>query len=64
MECTINKNVENCTCTYKNCSRRGHCCACVEYHRTKNQLPGCLFSTEGEKTYDRSVENFIKLAGK
>jgi len=24
------------------------------------QIPGCFFSSEGEKTYDRSIEAFIK----
>jgi hypothetical protein len=24
------------------------------------QIPGCFFSAEGEKTYDRSFEAFIK----
>ena len=61
MECTIEKNKENCTCTYMSCEKRGHCCACITYHRKKGQLPGCLFTVEGEKTYDRSIENFVKL---
>jgi hypothetical protein len=26
-----------------------------------NQLPACYFSDDYEKTYDRSIENFIKL---
>jgi hypothetical protein len=24
------------------------------------QIPGCFFSSEGEKTYDRSIDAFIK----
>jgi len=25
-----------------------------------NQIPGCFFSKEGEKTYDRSIQALIK----
>jgi len=31
-------------------------------HHVKNrQLPGCVFSKEGEAKYDRSFEHFAKL---
>jgi len=60
MECNITKNKANCTCTYSSCSRRGHCCECIVYHRSHGELPGCVFSPEAEKTYDRSIANFIK----
>lgn len=59
MECTYEKNLKNCTCTYP-CSKRGHCCECIAYHRQHNELPGCYFSKDAEKTYDRSIEAFIK----
>jgi hypothetical protein len=59
MECTREKNLEDCACTYPGCSRAGLCCVCVRYHREKQQIPGCFFSKEGEKTFDRSVKNFI-----
>jgi len=62
MNCTISQNVENCTCTYMSCSKRGHCCECISYHKSKNEIPGCLFTKDGEKTYDRSLENFIKTS--
>jgi hypothetical protein len=26
-------------------------------------LPACFFNAEYEKTYDRSIENFIKMRG-
>ena len=55
-ECS-NKNP--CSCTYS-CSKRHKCCDCVAYHRKMRQIPGCFFSAEGEKTYDRSFEAFIK----
>jgi len=60
MECSVSKNKNNCTCTYTSCSKRGHCCECITYHRSNGELPGCLFSPEAEKTYDRSAANFIK----
>ena len=52
-------NKIECTCTYS-CPRRGKCCECVAYHRKLNQVPGCFFSKEGEKTYDRSIQNLHK----
>lgn len=58
MECKIEKNAQNCTCTYS-CSKRGLCCECVAYHRSKKEIPGCFFPSEGEKTWDRSVKNFV-----
>jgi len=60
MQCNTTKNLSYCTCTYTSCSRRGRCCECLHYHRLNNQLPACYFSKEAEKTYDRSIENFIK----
>jgi hypothetical protein len=52
--------VSNCPCTYRSCTRWGKCCECVAYHKDKRQLPACYFSEEAEKTYDRSVENYIR----
>ncbi|EKE03812.1 MAG: hypothetical protein ACD_20C00148G0012 [uncultured bacterium] len=63
MECNINKNAENCTCTYS-CSKRGHCCACITYHRNNGEIPGCFFTKEAERTYDRSIANFIRTSNK
>ena len=59
INCTPEKNAASCTCTYDGCPRRGKCCECVTYHRAKEQLPGCFFSKEGEKSYDRSYQHFI-----
>lgn len=60
-ECLNQKqNLENCSCSYSGCSRKAICCECVLYHRSRGQIPGCFFSTDIERTYDRSVENFIK----
>ncbi len=60
MECKQNENLKNCTCTAV-CSNKGICCECVAHHRENNELPGCFFTAQGEKTYNRSIENFIRL---
>ncbi len=60
MECTKEKNIKGCTCTYMSCAKRGKCCDCVEFHRARGEIPGCFFNKEGERSYDRSVENFVK----
>ncbi len=63
MECKKESNLENCTCTYS-CAKRGLCCDCVTAHRNRGEIPGCFFPPEGEKTYDRSVANFINYYNK
>ncbi len=63
MDCDIEKNIQNCTCTYS-CSKKGKCCECVKYHRSKNEIPGCFFSPEAEAEYDRSIEHFIRSYSK
>ena len=60
MECIIERNKTACPCTYESCDKRGKCCECVAYHRGKDQLPGCFFTKEGERTYDRSFRFFAK----
>ncbi|MGC8928306.1 MAG: DUF6485 family protein [Myxococcota bacterium] len=64
MECLITDNLKNCTCTYEPCSRKGRCCECVLYHRKNNELPGCFFPKEAERTYDRSVSFYISIMKK
>jgi hypothetical protein len=59
VECTVEENIVVCTCTY-DCERRGKCCECVAYHRKLKQVPGCFFSKEAEKSYDRSVSRFVR----
>ncbi|MCX7816537.1 MAG: DUF6485 family protein [Syntrophales bacterium] len=59
-ECNIQKNKNLCTCTYEPCSRKGICCECVHYHLRKGQFPACFFPKDVEKTYNRTIENFIK----
>lgn len=60
MECKKKENTSSCSCTYDPCPRKGICCECIAYHRKSGEIPGCFFSEKGEKTYDRSFENFIK----
>jgi len=59
----LNKNLKNCSCSYGSCGRKGMCCECVDYHRRNRQIPGCFFSPDAEKTYDRSVKKFMDTAG-
>jgi len=64
MECDLKRNLVHCTCSYESCSRRGKCCECVAYHRRSNQIPGCFFTPEAERTYDRSITKFIAVQKK
>lgn len=54
------KNLKGCTCTYEPCSRKGNCCECVAYHRRNGEIPGCFFPEEAERTYNRSIDYFVK----
>ena len=60
MECKQEENLKDCPCTYPGCPRKGICCKCLKHHRDRDELPACFFSKEAEKTYNRSVEMFIK----
>ena len=61
MDCKKDENRDRCNCTYDPCSRKGLCCECIRYHWKMRQLPGCLFPDDVERTWDRSLENFVKL---
>jgi len=61
MTCKKEANARRCTCTYASCSNKGTCCDCLAYHLASRQLPGCCFSAEAERTYDRSFEHFARL---
>jgi len=63
MECKSSENKKKCNCSYP-CNKKGICCECITYHRKMFQLPACYFSDKEEKTYDRSIKNFIKLYDK
>lgn len=59
-ECNIKQNKTKCNCSYEPCSRKGICCECLSYHLNSGQVPACFFPDDVEKTYDRSIERFIK----
>lgn len=62
MECRKEFNLKNgCNCTEKGCPNSGICCECIRHHREHNELPACYFNKETEATYNRSIENFIKI---
>jgi hypothetical protein len=61
MECQKERNLKDCTCSYASCNKKGICCECLRYHLKSRQLPGCCFSAEAERTYDRSFEHFARL---
>lgn len=60
MECSLEMNRNNCSCTYTSCSRKGKCCECISYHLQNEELPACAFSPDIEKTYDRSFGRFVR----
>ncbi len=61
MDCRIDINKVNCSCTYEPCSRKGKCCECIAYHLESNELPACAFPPEVEKAYDRSFARFVRV---
>ncbi len=61
MDCNIKANQKKCSCTYEPCSRKGQCCACISYHLAMEELPACVFSSEIEKTCDRSFTRFARM---
>jgi len=62
MKCqNYERNMKNCNCSYEPCSRKGNCCECLVYHRRMGELPACYFPDSIERTYDRSIERFIRL---
>jgi len=62
MSCETNGSMK-CPCTY-DCSKQGHCCACIAYHLRVGEFPACFFSAAAEKTYDRSFAALEKDRGK
>ncbi|HUT62739.1 MAG TPA: DUF6485 family protein [Anaerolineae bacterium] len=58
--CKVEITKQQCTCSYEPCSRKGICCECIRYHRESGELPGCVFPEDIERTYDRSIERFVK----
>jgi len=60
VECKKEENKTMCNCTYP-CTKKGMCCECISYHRGRGELPACYFPDDVEKTYDRTIENFIRI---
>jgi len=62
VECgNLQANLDRCACTYTACATRGKCCECLQSHLSKQELPGCCFPPEAERTYDRSFRKFIDV---
>jgi hypothetical protein len=60
VDCNAKQNKMICNCSYP-CSRKGLCCECLRYHRSRDELPACFFPDTIERTYDRSIKNFIQM---
>jgi len=60
VECNKEENKIGCNCTYP-CEKKGLCCKCISYHRNRGELPACYFPDDIERTYDRSIENFVRI---
>ena len=59
-DCKIKENKTICNCSYS-CNNKGMCCKCLNYHIQNREFPACFFPDDIEKTYDRSINNFIKI---
>ena len=60
MDCKQTQNQKRCMCTYEPCPRKGMCCECIAHHLRFDELPGCAFPPEVERTYDRSFARFVQ----
>ncbi|MEM0467200.1 MAG: hypothetical protein QXL17_00910 [Candidatus Thermoplasmatota archaeon] len=64
MECKKEENrARYCNCSYP-CEKKGMCCICLAYHRSRYELPACYFTDTAERTYDRSINNFLRSSRK
>ena len=63
MACISEQTIKHCSCTYTACENRGNCCKCVAYHNDRGELPGCFFSAEAERSYDRSLAKLVRDRG-
>ena len=57
MSCT--RTGADCKCTYESCSRKGNCCQCVAFHRERGEATGCMFTPDGERSYDRTLKSLM-----
>jgi hypothetical protein len=60
VECKLKKNKAMCNCSYP-CNKKGICCECISYHKSRSELPACYFPDSIERTYDRTIEKFIEM---
>jgi len=60
IDCKVDENKVICNCSYP-CSKKGMCCQCLRSHLKNGEVPACFFPDDVEKTYDRSIDNFIKV---
>ena len=58
-ECKKEQNLARCSCSYSSCAKQGMCCDCLQSHFQHGELPGCLFPEDVDRSYDRSIENFV-----
>jgi len=61
--CRSEQNRKHCSCSF-GCSRAGVCCDCLDYHRSRGELPACYFPDDVEPRGDRSIENFIAVVSR
>jgi len=61
--CISGKTAAHCSCTCTACDKRGNCCMCVAYHNERGEIPGCFFSADAERSYDRSLARLGKDRG-
>ena len=59
-ECKVEENKMHCNCSYP-CDKKGMCCECLSYHKKRGEVPACFFPDTIERTYDRTIENFIRV---
>ena len=58
-ECSKEDNQNLCNCSYP-CDKKGLCCECISYHRQRGELPACYFPNDVERTYNRSITNYVR----
>ena len=59
-ECKTDQNQIICNYSYP-CGKKGMCCDCLRTHLSNGEFPACFFPDDVERTYDRSIDNFIKI---
>ncbi|MGQ9463632.1 MAG: hypothetical protein ACUVTP_11515 [Candidatus Fervidibacter sp.] len=52
IKCQRVQEKKSCICSWTACEKKGNYCLCLQYHISDNELPGCFFTPEVERTYD------------